>query len=409
MKRDGGSPAPAAVAASLREIAGAFRRFAALEAASGILLLGCAILALVWANSPLADSYARLFGTRLTLGWGALALGKPLLLWINDGLMAVFFLVVGLEIKRELLVGELASPRQAALPVAAAAGGMLLPAGIYAALNAGGPGCAGWGIPMATDIAFALGVLALLGPRAPASLKVFLAALAIADDLGAVLVIALFYTGDLSWPALGAAGGFLAALALANAAGAQRWAAYAALGLGLWVAVLKSGVHPTVAGVLLAMTIPSRARPGAEPLLARLEHTLHPWVGYVIMPLFALANAGVTPGDGLGASLFHPVSLGVAAGLLLGKPAGIVLFSWIAARAGVASLPCDLGWRHLAGAGVLAGIGFTMSLFIADLAFEDAVLLGRAKVGILAASLVAGILGWALLRGAPRAATPPDA
>jgi NhaA family Na+:H+ antiporter len=434
----GNDPAHRAIPPSAAERAlRPFQEFARLEASGGIVLLFCALAAMAWANSPLAATYHQLFGTYFTVGWGEHALSKPLLLWINDGLMAVFFLVVGLEIKRELLVGELASPRRAALPIAAAAGGMLVPAAIYAAFNAGEAGARGWGIPMATDIAFSLGVLALLGRRVPLALRVFLAAFAIVDDLGAVLVIAVFYTEALSWTALGAAGTVLLLLLAANRAGVRRPLVYAVLGAALWLAVLKSGVHATVAGVLLAAAIPARARidpgqflrlsrailedvehagdPGrrqesvhelerlcehvAAPL-RRMEHGLHGWVAFLIMPLFALANAGV-PLAGESSGLFrNPVGLGVILGLVAGKPLGITLASWLLVKAGLATLPPALGWRHLHGAAWLGGIGFTMSLFIAGLAFEGPPLLPVSKLAILIASLLAGVAGWAVLRTA---------
>jgi NhaA family Na+:H+ antiporter len=418
-----------------------FQRFARTESAGGVVLLACAALALGWANSPWAESYFHLWETHVGVSLAGRVLDLSLHHWINDGLMAVFFFVVGLEIKREMLVGELSSARQAALPIAGALGGMLVPAGIYAAINAGGPGSAGWGIPMATDIAFALGVLALLGPRVPVVLKVFLTALAIADDIGAVLVIALFYTSDLAWSALLAGGVVLGALIALNVLGVRRPGAYLALGVLLWLAFLQSGVHATVAGVVLAMTIPSRTRvheaeflavargaidefdaacqPGETVLTNRaqqeaieaLEHVsegvqsplftmerkLHGAVAFVIMPVFALANAGVSLG-GLLDTLSLPVTLGVVLGLLIGKPLGITLFAWLAVRLGWATLPAQASWRTLHGVSWLGGIGFTMSLFIAGLAFSDASLLDSAKVGILAGSLVAGIVGWAMLR-----------
>ncbi len=420
-----------------------FQRFAHTESAGGVVLLACAALALAWANSPWAESYFHLWETHVGVSLAGRVLDLSLHHWINDGLMAVFFFVVGLEIKREMLVGELSSARQAALPIAGALGGMLVPAGIYAAINAGGPGSTGWGIPMATDIAFALGVLALLGPRVPVVLKVFLTALAIADDIGAVLVIALFYTSDLAWSALLAGGVVLGALIALNVLGVRRPGAYLALGVLLWLAFLQSGVHATVAGVVLAMTIPSRTRVHEEEFLAvargaidefdaacqpgetvltnraqqeaieALEHVsegvqsplftmerkLHGAVAFVIMPVFALANAGVSLG-GLLDTLALPVTLGVVLGLLIGKPLGITLFAWLAVRLGWATLPAQASWRTLHGVSWLGGIGFTMSLFIAGLAFSDASLLDSAKVGILAGSLAAGIVGWAMLRTA---------
>lgn len=420
------------------------------EVAGGVVLLVAAVVAVVWANSPWQSSYEAFWTTELSFELGAIVVGEDLRHWVNDALMALFFFVVGLEIKREVLVGELASPRQAALPIAAALGGMAVPAAIYAAINLGGTGLAGWGIPMATDIAFALGVLALLGRRAPTSLKVFLTALAIVDDLGAVLVIALFYTAQVSWAALGAAAGFLAALVVANRLHLRHPAAYAILGLGLWAAFLESGVHATIAGVLLALTIPARARvdtgeffrrastllhhfarageeteniltnadqqaalaeledlaEGVQTPLQRLEHALHPWVAFGIVPLFALANAGVALGGGLGAALTEPVTIGVVAGLLLGKQLGVTGGAWLAVRAGLADLPAGTGWWHLYGVGWLAGIGFTMALFVGSLAFGAGPLLDAAKVGILAASLVAGLVGWAIIRIAPPPGMP---
>jgi NhaA family Na+:H+ antiporter len=430
-----------------RPVTTAFQEFAHNEAAGGGVLLACAILALLWANSPWSDAYADLWGTYLTIGTADHALTMSLGHWVNDGLMAIFFFVVGLEIKRELLVGELASPRQAAFPAAAALGGALLPAALYAAINAGSAGADGWGVPMATDIAFVLGVLALLGDRIPIALKVFLTALAIVDDILAVLVIAFFYTASVSWTSLGLAIAFVAALVIANRLHVRRPLIYGLLGIGLWIAVLKSGVHATVAGVLLALTIPARTRidpdefvargrailddfagagehgrsiltngprqeavqeleaacEAVEAPLQRLEHLLHPWVTFAIMPLFALANAGVAlAGDG-GAAWSGRVIAGIVLGLVLGKPLGITLFAWLATRARVASLPTGLAWRQLAAASVLGGIGFTMSLFVADLALAGGSMLTSAKLGILAASAVAGLTGWLLLR---RSASP---
>lgn len=376
-----------------------FRSFAAVEASAGILLFGFAVLALAWANSGFGATYEELFGTYLRVGFGEAEINKPLLLWINDGLMAVFFLLVGLEIKRELLSGELSSPRKAALPFFAAVGGMVLPAGLYLTLNLSGAGEAGWGIPMATDIAFALAVVTALGPRVPLSLKVFLTAVAIVDDLGAVLVIALFYTSGVSTPALMVAGSALLALVVVNRAGFRSFLPYGILGAVLWVAVLKSGVHATVAGVLLAMTIPAtpdRDPTGHDTPLELLEHGLHPWVAYLILPFFALANAGVTfAGEAVEGAM--PITLGVILGLVIGKPIGIAFFSWLAVRFGVADLPEGAGWGQVWGVGVLCGIGFTMSLFIGGLAFDDPALLRAAKIGILAASALAGVVGAVLL------------
>jgi Na+:H+ antiporter, NhaA family len=418
------------------------RRLSHTATAGGLVLLACAALAMAWANSPWEHAYRALWETELTMGLGPLSARLSLHHVINDGLMAVFFFLVGLEIKREILVGELASARQAALPVAAAVGGMVVPALFFTLVNGNGAGSSGWGIPMATDIAFALGVLALLGSRVPSSLRVFLSALAIADDLGAVLVIALFYTTAVSWGAMAAAAGLLVLSIGANAAGVRATWAYALIGLTLWVAVLLSGVHATVAGVLLALTIPSRTRideaaflrgartaltdfhdardpeltllssrahqealrrletltEQAQAPLARLEHGLHGIVTFGIMPLFALANAGVSLRGG-GALLGSPVAIGVVVGLLLGKPIGITLAAWGAVRSGIATLPGGVSWRTLHGVAWLGGIGFTMSLFIAGLAFgAQPALLVAAKLGTLLASVTAGLIGWTLLR-----------
>jgi NhaA family Na+:H+ antiporter len=423
-----------------------FQDFAHKQSSGGIVLIAAAVIALVWANSPWGESYSTLWHTKLTIGVGDFSISKDLTHWINDGLMAIFFLVVGLEIKREVLVGELSSVRRAALPVAAALGGAVVPAAIYLALNAGTEGAAGWGIPMATDIAFALGVLALLGERAPVGLKVFLTALAIVDDIVAVLVIALFYTSEISWGALAVGGLFFGALVVANLLGVGRTLVYALLGIGLWMCLLLSGVHATIAGVLMALTVPASSfiNPGAflergryildrfeeagekgenvlsneerqaalhalnhatyklEPPLHELEHALHPWVAFAIVPLFALANAGVPLRGSIAEALTDPVVLGIALGLVIGKQLGITLFAWLAVNSGVSELPTGVSWRHVYGVGWLAGIGFTMSLFIADLAFSDDELVEAAKVGILEASLIAGAVGWTILRTAAR-------
>jgi NhaA family Na+:H+ antiporter len=401
------------------------------------------VVALVWANSPWAEIYEHLWEIPFNVGFGGFVLSKPLHAWINDGLMAVFFFAVGLELKREILVGELSSPRQAALPIAAALGGMLVPAGIYLLINRGAEGASGWGIPMATDIAFSLGVLTLLGKRVPLALKVFLVALAIADDIGAVLVIAFFYTSHISWMNLLVGTGFLIALLGANWAGVRHPLIYAILGIGgLWLAFLLSGVHATIGGVLAAFTIPARTRidpkefvvqsrelisdfEGAsgdgkgiwtnkdqqtalhvlenncervQTPLQRLEEGLHPWVTYLILPLFALANAGVPlRGDPI-ATLSHPVTLGIVLGLLMGKQVGITLFAFLAVKLRMAKLPDGVSWRHIYGVGLLGGIGFTMSLFISGLAFGESPLLIDSKLGILLASLAAGIGGWLFLR-----------
>jgi NhaA family Na+:H+ antiporter len=387
------------------------RSFLEGEAAGGLVLMAAAALALAVANSPLAPAY---FGA-LHAYIGPLSL----LHWINDGLMAVFFLLVGLEIKRELLDGQLATWPRRALPGIAAAGGMAVPALVYAAFNWSDPATLrGWAIPSATDIAFALGVLSLLGPRVPSSLKVFLAALAIIDDLGAVAIIAVFYAGDLSLLDLGLAAAVLAALAALNRAGVVRLAPYLVLGALLWVLVLRSGVHATVAGVALALTIPLRATPGgaddmAASPLHRLEHGLHAWVAFAVVPVFGFANAGVSFAGVTADALLDHLTLGVALGLLVGKLVGVLGAAALAIRAGLADLPAGAGWTQVAGVALLCGIGFTMSLFIGLLAFaDDPRLQDEVKIGILLGSGLAGLLGWAVLRAAPRgrrAAPGPEA
>ena len=355
------------------------KEFFKLEAASGIVLFACAVVALVWANSPLAASYHTL--------WQVSFAGLSLHHWMNDGLMAIFFLVVGLEIKREITQGELSSIQKASLPIAAALGGMVVPALIYIFFNQGTTGAAGWGIPMATDIAFAIGVLTLLGKRVPIALKLFLTAFAIVDDMGAVLVIALFYTAQISWLFLALGFAVLGALLILNRMGVLKSSIYLILGILIWFAFLKSGIHATVAGVLLAFVIPTQTG-------IKLEHNLHPFVSFGIMPLFALANAGVSLSGG---TLFQPINLGIIAGLVIGKQVGITLFSWLAVRLGFAELPKGIRWVQIYATGWLGGIGFTMSLFIANLAFSEADLVDVAKLGILVASVLAGIAGAAIL------------
>ena len=388
-----------AAATPLARVLGPFETFLKLETASGLLLMAFAVVAVVWANSAWSGFYETLFTTKFTVGYGEAMLSKPLVLWINDGLMAVFFLVVGLEIKRELMTGELNSARKAALPAAAALGGMLVPALLYLMFNKGLPSSGGWGVPMATDIAFSLGVLAMLGKRVPLALKVLLTAVAIVDDLGAVVVIALFYTASIEG---GLLTGSLALIGLAWAfgrAGGRHPVVFGLLGLAAWVLMLKSGVHATIAGVLLAFALPVRQLPQEEePLGQRWEHGLHPWVAFVIMPVFALANAGVVVGGGFGQALTQPASLGIITGLMVGKPIGIFGFAWLAVKLGLASLPQGLTWEKVFGMSLLAGIGFTMSLFIADLAFGAAPDLAYAKAGILAGSLGSGALGYLYLR-----------
>ncbi|MBA3890758.1 MAG: Na+/H+ antiporter NhaA [Gemmatimonadaceae bacterium] len=420
-----------------------FQQFFRTGAAGGIVLLACTAIALGWANSPWGDSYFHLWEQYFTIGFEQVAMTQTLHHWINDGLMVIFFFLVGLEIKREMLVGELASLRQSAFPIAAALGGMVIPAGIFAAITYGTPGAHGWGIPMATDIAFALGVLALLGPNVPLALKVFLAALAIVDDIGAVLVIAVFYTESISGEYLLLAGGILLVLILCNRLLIRHTLVYLVLGTCLWLAVFGSGVHATVAGVLLAMTVPVRTRIDEDEFLVRaddavtafkaasdprrrmvisnneqqealhaleasvdevqsplmkMEHALHAPVAFVIMPLFALANAGVRLDAAMFASVSWRVVLGVLLGLVVGKAVGITLFSWVAVRSGFASRPSGVTWSSVHGVAWLAGIGFTMSLFVAGLAYGAGPMLDSAKVGVLGASLLAGAVGYMLLR-----------
>lgn len=406
-----------------------FVRFARLEASGGILLLASTIAALVWANSPWADTYHAIWDAPATLGFGRFAVTETRHEWINDGLMALFFFVVGLEIKREVLIGELSSLRQAAFPLIAAFGGAIVPALLYLAVAHSGNAPKGWAIPMATDIAFVLGVLAILGSRVPVSLKVFVTALAIADDLIAVLVIAIFYTEQIHLISLVLAFAGVAVCFGANLLGVRKPAIYAIIGIFVWYAVLKSGVHATVAGVLIAFTIPARtyidrgsflnrsrwlldkfeAAPAnssdahsaihimetelelVESPLHRIEHSLHPWVSFAIMPLFAFANAGVKILGNVTAALGHPVAVGVILGLFIGKPLGIWLFARVGAKSGLAAAPPELSWGALFGAAWLCGIGFTMSLFIATLAFGEGALLDISKIGILAASLASGV------------------
>ncbi len=370
------------------------------EASSGVILLIVTVGALVWANSPWANGYTQLWQTPVFVGVGANELKMSAGHWINDGLMAVFFLLVGLEIKRELLSGELSSARKAALPFAAAIGGMIAPALLYAALNRGTDAGAGWGIPMATDIAFALGVLALAGSRVPLGLKVFLVALAIVDDLGAVLVIALFYTSQLQATPLLWAAALVGGLLLLNRMGVRSLAPYLIAGGVLWLLFLASGVHATIAGVALAATIPAK---GDESPLQKLEDALHPWVTFGVMPVFAFANAGVPLGEGFRSAVGDPIAHGIGAGLLLGKPLGIVGMAWLAVKLKFAELPESVGWRHIVGAGILGGVGFTMSLFIAELGLTDPTHLLVAKTAILGSSVAAGVVGFILLRRADEA------
>jgi len=380
------------------------------EAAGGIAICLAAIAALVIANSGLASVYDHLLHADLRLGIPPVSLTKSLLHWINDGLMVVFFFLVGLEIKREMLVGALSSVKDALLPIIAAVGGMIVPAIIYAVVNWDDPvAMRGWAIPTATDIAFAVGVLAVLGSRIPPALKVFLLALAIIDDLGAILIIAIFYTTNLSFAALGLAGvGTLALFALNRQRVMSIWP-YIAAGLFVWLCVLESGVHATLAGVITALAIPLAASESErEGPLERLEHAIGPWVSFGILPIFALANAGVSLAGLSLADLAKPIPLGIALGLLIGKPVGIFSFAGMAIRAGIADMPRDAAWSQLFGVAVLAGIGFTMSLFIGLLAFSDTELATHVRLGVLSASVLAAALGYLILALSAPAANSPN-
>jgi Na+:H+ antiporter, NhaA family len=374
------------------------------EAAGGVVLLAAAIIGLILQNSPASWLYDALLQTPLPIGFGSLAVHEPLLLIINDGLMAIFFFLVGLEIKRELVVGELSTAKQASLPIIAAAGGMLVPALIYAAINWGDDvalrGCA---IPAATDIAFAVGVLALLGPRIPPALKIFLLALAIIDDLGAILIIAFFYTSELSLTALGLAGVGIAALVVLNRRGVTAITPYALIGMFIWVCVLESGVHATLAGVVTALAVPLSIAPGQKVgTLERLEHGLSPWVTFGVLPLFAFANAGVSLAGLTLAQVTSAIPVGIAAGLFIGKPVGIFGFSLAAIGLGLAGKPEGSTWPQIFGVAVLGGIGFTMSLFIGMLAFTDAERAADIRIGVLLGSLASALAGYLFLRAVTR-------
>ena len=377
------------------------QRFFSNEASGGIILIIAAALAMLLANmGSTSGLYHSFLETPVQLKVGALEINKNMLLWINDALMAVFFLLIGLEVKRELIVGSLASRRQAIFPVIAALGGMVVPALVYLAFNVQNPITReGWAIPAATDIAFALGVLALLGSRVPASLKIFLMALAIIDDLGAIVIIALFYTSDLSLLSLGVAAAAIAALAILNLTGVRRTGIYILVGVILWTAVLKSGVHATLAGVIVGFFIPLKEQNGKSPAV-QLEHVLHPWVAYLILPLFAFANAGVSLQGVTIEGLTSLLPLGIIAGLFIGKPLGISLFCWLALKMKWATLPADTTFKQIMAVGVLCGIGFTMSIFIASLAFGDVdpALINWAKLGILIGSVLSAVVGYGLLR-----------
>jgi len=420
-------------------------RFLAQETASGVLLLIATAVALIWANSPWSDTYRQFWDTEVNFAIGNwmpfvhTEHGLSLKLWVNDALMVLFFFVVGLEIKSELAVGDLSNPRDAALPAVAAVGGMVVPAGLYVAINLGGPGVDGWGIPMATDIAFAVGVLALLGPRIPQRLKLFLLALAIADDVGAIIVIAIFYTAErnFTWMAL-AVGGLILVVLMRRA---RMWFTpiYALVGFLIWYATFRSGVHATIAGVALGLLAPARPLLGKRlfesvedvfsgdsatvtatkdanwqiretvPITSRLLTLLSPWTSFIIIPIFALANAGVTlTGDAVSDALSSRVTLGLIAGLVVGKPLGVWLFTMAAVRFTSAELPPGLTGTHVLGAGAVAGIGFTVALFIGGLAFDDLAIIEQATIGILIASLAAGLVGFFVLRRLPVPKAAPD-
>ncbi|MCG6947234.1 MAG: Na+/H+ antiporter NhaA [Deltaproteobacteria bacterium] len=415
------------------------------EASSSVLLLLASLIAVAWANSSFAPAYHHLLHTNLTLALGEIRITKSLVHWINDGLMTFFIFVVGLEIKREILVGELSSPKSALLPVVAALGGMLFPGAIYFLLNRGTGTANGWGIPMATDIAFALGAIAVFGRKLPVGLRVFLSAFAIADDLGAVMIIAFFYTKEIVWSYLIVCIFFVFGLAVANFLWIRSTLLYALLGLGVWIAVLGSGVHPTVAGFVVAMFIPARGKydtdqfvkkvreimdefqceeqscgysilldqghlsavhalelacHDVETPLQRMEHSLHPWIAFGLLPVFAFANAGLSlEGVNLTSIFAHPATIGIALGLLIGKPVGITLFSFLAVKTNIAVLPTGVRWSHIIGAGMLGGIGFTMSLFVSNLSFFSAELLNYSKLGILLGSILSAIAGLLFLTG----------
>lgn len=419
-----------------------FHQFTSSAATSGIILIVVSIIALVWANSGASDLYFRIWNMKFTIGIIDAIISKPLILWINDGLMAMFFFVVGLEIKREIMAGELSSWKKASLPIIAAIGGMVVPAAIFVAFNYDKPSVDGWGIPMATDIAFSLGVLALLGKRVPLTLKIFLTALAIADDLGAVLVIAFFYSSKITMTNVAVGGAFLGVMILMNAAGVRKKLAFALPGiLGLWLAFLLSGVHATIAGVLAAFTIPAKMTINTTefrasiqalldklkdapkiqgPLLSKqqqevvaaiekkskqyeaplqsLEHSMHPWVIFLIMPIFALSNAGVAISGDIQSILSLPVSIGIILGLFVGKPLGILFFAWLACKLKLTSLPPGTNYWHILGLGALAGIGFTMSLFVSSLAFKSPEFIQASKVSIILASLLSGVAGFLILK-----------
>ena len=429
-----------------------FQKFFELESSGGIILIFCTLIALLLANSAWSETYFSFWETKLSIGFGEHVLSKSILIWVNDALMAIFFFVVGLEIKREIMAGELSSPAQASLPIVAALGGMIIPALFFILLAGGGEEgiSKGWGIPMATDIAFSLGILKLLGKRVPLTLKIFLTAFAIVDDIGAVLVIALFYTSEIVWSALMIAGALYVVLVLFNVFYMKNIALYMLIGAVIWFFFLKSGIHPTVAGVMVAFVIPARrkinihdfldhiklglnnfsssqteskivltsvqinaintieeASEKVQSPLQRIENELHGMVIFFIMPVFALANAGVAFGENFTVALTSTLTISIAVSLVLGKVLGITLFTWIGVKTKITSLPTGTKWIHIIGLGFLGGIGFTMSLFIANLAFGQGLLLDEAKIGILIASLIAGLAGYFILKTSLRD-IPPD-
>ena len=407
-----------------RRLGEQFREFMHMEMAGGVFLMVATVIALVLRNSALGDSVDHFWHAHAIIQIGPVTIDESLTHWVNDGLMAIFFFVAGLEIKRELVVGELRDPRRAALPAVAALGGMVVPAAIYTLVNFGGDGAGGWGIPLATDIAFAVAILAMVGRRLPSGLKVFLLSLAIADDIGAVMVIAVFYSSSISGIWLAIACGLVALVLLMKRADIWFVPAYTVVGVALWVAMFESGVHATLAGVILGLLAPAVARkpeptqvdiePSVPlgvlrevltdaretvPITDRLIHILHPWTAFVILPLFALANGGVEiSAGGLADAATSPITLGIVFGLVLGKMIGIVVATWIAVASGLGSLPAGVTWRAVTGVSLLAGIGFTVSLFITGLAFDDPAMRDAAKLGVLAASIIAGGLGSAILR-----------
>lgn len=379
------------------------QEFMKFDASSGLVLMAMTVLALIAANTGLSGLYNGFLETNVRLGIGGFEISKPAVLWINDGLMAIFFFLVGLEIKREVLMGELSSIDKASLPIMAAIGGMAGPGLVFVYLNWGSAATLnGWAIPAATDIAFALGILALLGSRVPVSLKVFLLAIAIIDDLGAIMIIAVFYSSELSVNALTLSMlAFVVAVAL-NRMGVQRIAPYLIIGVFMWVMVLKSGVHATLAGVLIAMTIPLKAKEGDKSLLYRMEHGLHPWVAFLILPIFAFSNAGVSLTGIEMNDLLEPLPLGIALGLFFGKQIGVFGVTYLLVKSGLSRLPKGMNWQHVYGIACLTGVGFTMSLFIGSLAFNNIEMMNSVRLGVLSGSIMSGILGFAVLRASVR-------